>query len=441
MAANQNNSYLEYINCMTNANMLKYIGPKALFDTNFIPPTFVAREKQANLLQGVVMDAIEDKYATNVNLYGLKGVGKNLMIRHFLQWLKKSQISEEENESNEEFNSKSSKSNNPQKKLCIVQVNCEQKEIDQIFIQILMELIKHMEFKIDLQNLIKCNSTKLWNLFKVLMQKIKSPVLIYMQQSEFLDANYLSKLYSFAKNNHNLQIITSINTGSQRYNFRQYEGIDHRIRLDTYENSELKQITQDRSIMSFKKGLDSEAQDMVVDYVTDFDLKVPGSCINYLREVFPVIQQNGDILPENLRNISQYYFDGISLDALTMADFVMGTTIEDRLFLEYLVNFFRQVNNYYIPFTEIKKAYLMTGEELGFKYQKKEFLDSLKKITEAQIIRPSLYYLSKLEGKMTNGVFIIPHYLTLPIEEVNEIMNFSFGVEDPFDSSDPSQYF
>ena len=103
-----------------------------------------------------------------------------------------------------------------------------------------------------------------------------------------------------------------------------------------------------------------------------------------------------------------------------MADYVVNTDIEDRLFLEYIVNYFQSNDRFYIPFAEIKKAYMMTCEELGYVAKNSEFKMSLEKILDAQIIRPSKTYKS---------ASAIPHFLTLPLGEVSEIMNLSFGMD------------
>ena len=105
---------------------------------------------------------------------------------------------------------------------------------------------------------------------------------------------------------------------------------------------------------------------------------------------------------------------------------MMATTLEDRLFLDNLVNYFQHSDCYYIPFSEIKKAYIITSEEMGFKPFKKDFCSSLNKILNAQIIRPSRFAISQ-DMKDFHGIFPVPHFLTLPLNEVSEIMKVSFG--------------
>src|SRR6056297_2275976 len=76
-----------YESTLIRNNNVKYVGPKSLFDPNFVPPKILPRKKQARLIHGLIMDALDDGYSSSINLYGLKGSGKNLQINHFFKWL------------------------------------------------------------------------------------------------------------------------------------------------------------------------------------------------------------------------------------------------------------------------------------------------------------------------------------------------------------------
>jgi len=274
---------------------------------------------------------------------------------------------------------------------------------------------------------------KLWTSLKLILDRLKHPVILSLQKSENISPFYLTKLYKYAKNSNKIQIITTINTGLQNYSFKQYQGMDHRIQLGLYDIKNLKQIATDRSIMAFEKALEQDSISLIVDYISEYDLMVPGACMNLLKEMYPVIHQSGDLTPEILRRTTQYYFDSYNLDAITFADFVISSSIEDRLFLEYLVDFFRSKNNFYIPYQDIKQAYSMTCEELGYEILEQEFFSSLRKITNSQVFCPSKIF-QRVGNKENYGVYCVPHFLTLPVNEVNELLNVSFGMEDNFNN-------
>ena len=258
-------------------------------------------------------------------------------------------------------------------------------------------------------------------------------MILYLKNPEDIPLEHLNKIFTFAKSTPNLQVLTSLNIAAQRSFFKQYEHMDHHIPLDMYSISELYEITSDRAIMTFPTSIIPDAIQSVVDFIAEFDTKVPGACIDYLKNLYPIMQNKGQITAEDLREVSQYHFEGFSLNALTLADFVMQTSIENRLFLDYLINYFQQPNRFYIPFNEIKKAFLMMSEELGFKPVKREFYQSFGKILGAQILRPSNYAITQSVTAIA-GVYPVAHYLTLPLSEVSDIMKVSFGdVEDNVD--------
>ncbi len=403
------------------SDKIQYVGARSLFDPNFVPPVFIERKKKSELLQGVITDAIEDQYSTNVNFYGLEGIGKNLLVNNFLQDISLKQV-------NASLKGKLSRKNINQN-VYILRVDCSEKEIEQVFFTILSQLCSIINLQLNFNEILKSTPVKLWNSLKLIMDRLKLPIILFMQKSENISPFYMSKLYKYAKNSNKLQIIATINTGLQRYSFKQYQGMDHRVQLGLHDIKDLGQITADRSIMAFEKSLEPDSISLIVDYISEYDMMVPGACVNLLKEMYPVIHQNGSLTPEIFRNTTQYYFDSYNLDAITFADFVISSSIEDRLFLEYLVDFFRSKKDFYIPFNDIRQAYSMTCEELGYKIVDQEFLNSFKKITEAQVFCPSKIFRSS--GKReNNGVYCVPHFLTLPVHEVNELLNVSFGMED-----------
>jgi len=409
-------TYEASLTAAMNADKIPYVGPRAIFDPNFVPPVFFPQKSQSILLQGIIQDALEDEYPTNVNLYGLKGTGKNLLVNHFLQWYQKTTLTEIENDTAPAATDS----------ICILHVDCTQREMVQIFYSLISQISHFLHLSLQLEDAIVPNTATMWNTLKFLIQKVTGPILLYLHQSENLGTEILSKFFIFAKSTQNLQIITTINTGLQQYSFKQYERMDHKVKMDNFTVQDLRNITSTRSVMAFPHQLESEAIDMIVNYISEFDLQVPGACMNYLKEVYPIIGQHESVSSENLRDISQYYFEGFTVDALSMADFVINTSLEDRLFLDNIVNYFRNLDRFFIPFHEIRNAYSMSCEEMGFKFEKTEFYRSFAKISDAQIIRPNA--LAIQQGAMKkNGVYPVDHFLTLPMEEVSDILNFSFG--------------
>ncbi|WP_457557576.1 hypothetical protein [Candidatus Harpocratesius sp.] len=410
-------SFADFLNSIADASIPSYIGPRAIFNSNFIPPKIVPRRKKSELIYGILKDALEDEYATNLTLYGLQGAGKNLLLNLIFKWYQSQPINDES---------------------CleipiIISNDCRDQELGQLLFEILHNLNDKLEIQINLSDVIQWDAISLWNSFKYLVQKSNRPIILYLQRIEYVKEEIIAKILNFAKKTENLHVITSIDTGNQFYAFNQYTQLDHRIHLNIFSNSELYEITSQRSIMAFHNLLEPEAIKLLVDYIIEYGTKVPGSCINLLKRIYPIVEEQGELLPEDIRKISQYYFEGVSIDSLAMTDYVMRTSLEERLFLDYLVNYFKSPNNYYISNIEIKKAYQMTADEMGFTLHSREFQQRFENITRAQILQRSHFNnkknsfdLIKTELKERNDLSF--HFLSLPMEEINQILEMSFGI-------------
>jgi hypothetical protein len=444
-------------------NLCTYIGSRAIFDPNFIPPISIPQHHHEEFISGLLSDAIADHFATNAILFGLRGMGKNLLINRLLRaYITNHQtkplsadsiprtsctVSSELLQSlslriqptllHPKIGKKDCDSSAPNADSLILRVDCTQKDITHILLHLISQLGNLMNETVPLNYVREYDIANLWDMFKNLVDKVGIPLILYLQKLEdVLHVPFLSKLFTYAKSMGNLQIITCLDSGTQNLVCRQISNLDHRIMLDSFQSADLMQITRDRSIMAFKQSLPEELVQIIVDYVIDFERKSPGCCVNYLKDLYPLIQNHHQVTPEQIRNLSQYHFENFAFDELSVAEFVINTNLEDRLFLDYIVNYFQKSDRYYIPFKDIEKAYYMTSEELGFTPSKQEFQASLTKISRANILRPSLTSLDFHNEKRSQR---IPHYLTIPVEDMNDIMRVSFGdIEDVVKSPENS---
>ena len=405
-----------YESTLIRNNNVKYVGPKSLFDPNFVPPKILPRKKQARLIHGLIMDALDDGYSSSINLYGLKGSGKNLQINHFFKWLVEYQKDCIEETAEHPF--------------YLTRVDCERKNMSQIFFNILENAQTFLDRQFDAEKIFEADLSALWNLFQFIISRLKSPLILYLQKAEHIENQYLDKIYAFAKQNRNLQIITTMNTGSRRYLFKNYENLDQKIQFSTYNLSELAEITRDRSEMAFNNPIEQEKTDLVVDYVTEFSHKVPGECVNILKDIYyPIVQNDWDISSEYVRKQTQYYFDNVSIDVFCLTDFIQKTNFEEQLFLEYLLGFFQNRDIFYIPFGEVKNAYKMTSEEIGFEIKWEDFYETLKKFIRSNIILPNNLKSSIMKTNF-HGIYEVPYFLPIPANEIDELLKYIFGMLD-----------
>lgn len=415
-------SFSAYLSILSDPSKIQYVGPRAIFNHNYLPPKIIPRQKKTEVLHGIIQDALEDQYNTNLTLYGLKGAGKNLMMNVIFQWFQLQ---------NKTGKSDKSDSLSP----IILPVDCADQELGQIIFTVLQELCQTLNVSLRLQDAMTWDTITLWNTFKLLLRKCKRPVILYMQKIEYVEDEIMEKFLNFAKSTENLHILSSINTGNQFYAFNQFSQLDHRVRLGILDKSELMDVVSQRSIMAFKNYIDPTALNLIIDYIIEYGTKVPGSCINILKRIYPIIEEKGEILAEDIRRIIQYHFEGVTIDSLAMADYVMKTSMEERLFLDYLINYFRNPAQFYIKKEEITRAYKMTAEEMGFSVRSTELGSRFQNITNAQILHPS-HFLQNEQNEQkeqypSNEKDFLPnrnHYLSLPVEEVNQIIDMSFGL-------------
>jgi hypothetical protein len=434
---------------------IPFVGPRALFDPNFIPPVFVPDRTHEHELHHILQDAFDHQYSTNLMLLGLKGNGKNLLLNQWVNnFIHSNTIDPDGNGSMlyttclmtpivlNSYNAKlglptwRSKSVNGGRKSSIkkpaadsglIRIDCSHHDTTQILLDMVLQLAGLLGTKIPKLDIIESDSGKLWSVFKFLHQKLGIPLFVFLQKvEESLHGPLLSKLYHYSKNQGLLYILSGMEMGAHRQLLHPIDGLEHIIHLNSFQVSSLLQVLQDRCQMAFQQTLTSDSIQNLADYIVDFDLHVPGSCINLLKRSSPLIQNQGDLTPEQVRDLSQYHFENFSFDAYSMAEFITNTTFEDRVFLDFLVNSFNARDTFYLNFNQIYDAYLMTAEDLGFRPSKAEFLSSLRKITDAQIIRPSHFQPSiKITGIPSN--LAVPYYLTIPLEEMTALIRLSFG--------------
>ena len=185
---------------ISKSDKIQYVGARALFDPNFIPPVFIERKKKSELLHGVITDAIEDQYSTNINFYGLEGIGKNLLVNNFLQDISIKQVKAS-------LKGKSSRNDN---NVYILRVDCSEKDIEQVFFTILGQLCSIIKLQLNFNEILNLTAVKLWNSLKLIMDRLENPVILFLQKSENISPFYLTKLFKYAKNSNKIQIITTI---------------------------------------------------------------------------------------------------------------------------------------------------------------------------------------------------------------------------------------
>ena len=58
-----------------------YVGPRAIYDPNFVPPRLLFPKKEINTLSSILRDSISDKFCFNALYQGIQGIGKKVIAK------------------------------------------------------------------------------------------------------------------------------------------------------------------------------------------------------------------------------------------------------------------------------------------------------------------------------------------------------------------------
>ncbi|MHA1339398.1 MAG: hypothetical protein ACTSRZ_04190 [Promethearchaeota archaeon] len=421
----------------------RYIGAKALFDPFFIPEKLINRSKEEKYVKGLLKDAAEDRFSANIGIYGMRGVGKTVLINKAVKEVKQILLKQNENEG----------------RILPIYVNCESKEFDQILFNIAETLAKYIGIEIDPEFILTSDSSKIWNLIKLLVQKVNEPIVLFMDSFEHIEPHLGNKLSIFCKTEKIIQI-NSFNLLKSSPFLYEFEKPDFKLQLGIYSNNNLLQISQDRCEVAFLKPIDLGLQKFIIDLIIQFDKCIPGPVINILREIYPLLESNSmsrknSINSCKIRDLCRYQFEGFSVDELTIADYINETSIVERIFLDNVCNYFYHSDEYYIDFKNLKEKFIMACESIEINMNEKSFYKILSNLENINLLIPTSFKVADVRGnkkrsklkvkesinsskenlmnypyKSSNDFFHIkeiPYFLTISPEILNEMLNVAFG--------------
>ncbi len=390
-------------------NRAPFVGPKALFDKSFIPSRVYGQKKMTEDLKGVLYDFAEDNLSCITTISGNRGMGKKLLVKQTLNSLLR----------DKNFASK------------FLLLECENKSAYSVLLEITEFLGLANKKRIKDEAILGITIEQLWNLIKHLSNQIQQNVVIMLDSAEYVDKKLLMKLIGLSKNRSNLHLVLSFNVSGSNFKVIEMYEADKRIGIPEYRNSDLFSITKDRAEMSIKKGVSGPVLAFVVDSVNEYGNRSPGSCIGFLKDLYPALFETNELRAEEVRMHARYYFGMKMMDSISVADILMGSDMLERLVLDNVVNYFKTGDNLYIPFRKLADSYKMGCESLEAVPKKHEFVSIVEKLTENYIILPSPLFKSR-SGRL-GSIPVAPYFLTMPADELSELLDASFDTfEDDF---------
>lgn len=328
-----------------------YIGPKAIFDQEFIPPRILHRQKEERSLFSMIKDSLVDNFSINILYHGIEGIGKKVIINKVIRDLNNLQ----------DNNIDSSK----------IRINCQEKSLEELIISILSEIDKAHNFTIDYHQILNCNLADLWNLLKLACKKIEFKPIFVFNNIEYLDPKVFRKFLQYGKEA-NISLISTMNKVLRPSSYELYNKFDMKVNLNYFSYNQLSDILQQRFSLSFLQDVDKELIEYITDLIFEHYVPVPGKGIEILKELYPILKENKS---QNfgLFEIIQNQFDSLSMpDEFSWLSYISEEELLTIIFLDNLSNFFLNKKNFYINLTELKDLYNISCENLGYRKSREE---------------------------------------------------------------------
>ncbi|MFX1327049.1 MAG: hypothetical protein ACFE91_02755 [Promethearchaeota archaeon] len=346
-----------------------YVGPKALFDPNYIPPRLLYRKKEEHSLYSVLNDSIYDGFSLNVLYEGINGIGKKVIINKVINDLLN------QNKDIHKIN-----------KIC---VDCREKKIEELIFSLLSDLNSQTNLNIDFRLLLNSDIPHLWNTFKFICNKINSTLFLIFNNIEYLEPDAFNKFLQFGKES-NVNLISTVNRIQRLGTFDLLSEFDIKNKLNLFSYHELYSILKQRVLLSFSHEIDRDLIKYITDLVCEQYISVPGKCIEILRDLYPILKKDNSYSNIELIKISQILFDSFQIsDEFSMLNYLSEEDILTVIFLDNLSNFFISKRNFYISLRELQELFEISCETLEYEKNFNEFHKLIEILLNIGIIKPS----------------------------------------------------
>ncbi len=369
-----------------------YIGTKALFDPNFIPPRLLYRKKEEDSLFSILNDSISDEFCLNILYQGINGIGKKAIINKVLNDLLNQ---------NKDF----IQINN-------VFVDCKEKNIEEVIFSLLSEIITFSNINIDLRSILNSDISNLWNTFKFISNKVDSHLFFIFNNIEYLEPEIFNKFLQFSREA-NITLISTANKIIRPGTIDLLSEFDFKNRLNFFTYHELYAILKQRVLLSFSHEIDNQLIQYITDLICEQYVPVPGKGIDILRDIYPILKNKNNISNFELLEICQNEFDNFQIsDEFSMFYYLSEEDILTVIFLDNLSNYFMRKMNYYISLEELQELYEISCETLEYNKNFNEFRKLTEELLNIGIIKTSKQTLSKFNThnsltNVNNNLFFI----------------------------------
>jgi len=345
------------------------VGPKAIFDPNFIPPRILFRKREVKSLNSILTDSLSDDFCLNILYQGISGIGKKVIVNKVI----------------DDLSRKNKGLNNIHK----VYIDCKEKNFEELTFSVLNDLVNISKININFESLLNSNSSHLWNVFKLICKKTDFNLFFIFTNVENLKPNIFKKFLHLGKEN-NITSIYTINKILRPTTIDILSEFDLKKKLSYFSYKELFSILKQRTTLTFSHEVDEELIKYITDLICEQYVPVPGKGIEIIRDLYPLLKENQSMRNFKLMELCQNNFDQMQInDEFSMLNYMSEEDFLHLLFLDNLSNYFISKMNFYITLNELEELYNVSCETLEYEKNMKEFQSIIKELLSVGIVRPS----------------------------------------------------
>ncbi|MFX1568140.1 MAG: hypothetical protein ACFFCV_07215 [Promethearchaeota archaeon] len=394
---------------ITKSNInINYVGPKALFDPNYIPPILLHRKKEENSLFSILNDSISDEFNLNILYQGINGIGKKVIVNKVLTDLLNQ---------NKDFI-----------KINKISIDCKEKNPEELIFLLLSEINGLSNLNLDFRPLLNSEIPKLWNTFKYICNRTDSHLFFLFNNVEYLEPEIFNKFLQFGKES-NITLISTVNKIIRPGTMELFSEFDLKKKLELFSYQELYSILKQRMQLSFSHEIDRNLIRYITDLICEQYVPVPGKGIEIIRDLYPILKNKNNIDNYEILDICQNEFDSLQIsDEFNMINYLSDEDILTVVFLDNFSNYFNRKNRYYISLKELHELYEISCEILEYEKEFNEFCRITNEFLNIGIIKPSKRtIIKKNHYESFNGVNYDSFFIMMNPKQIKVIIDAIFN--------------
>jgi len=385
-----------------------YIGPRAVFDPNYIPPQILYRSKEEHALFSILNDSFSDNFCLNILYQGIQGIGKKVIVNKVINDLVDQ--------------------NNEIRNFHEISINCKEKNFEEIIVSLLTEIISFRNINLDYNCILNSNTSDLWNLFKLTSKKVDLNLILIFNNIEHLKPEIFKKFLQYGKET-KINLISTVNKILRPSTLELLNYFDLKQKLNYYSYNELYEILKQRVSLTFLHEVDKELIEFITDLIFEHYVPVPGKGIDILREIYPFLCDQKKYKNHEILDTIQNQFDSIQVsDEFSILTYISEEDLLTVLFLDNLSNYFLKNSNYYITSKELMEIYYISCEALEYEKMGEVFKNLIKMLQNIGILSVSKKYYQENRKFIPNGSIIDNYYfLVLNPKRLKAIIDAVFS--------------